>query len=202
MSEDSEIKITKVKNVSADEMLTLNEPVYKTLWRDLVMIAKKIVQVLLPFLNISNSKDWDLWGPLLICLILAITLSASAPNKQHDIVFAIVFIFVWLGSIFVSLNIMLLGGKISFFQSVCVMGYSIFPLTIVTIVLACIGSAGTSVKVWIRLLCVVPASAWSVWASYNLLGNSIVSRRKFLGIYPLFLFYVVLSWMVTIQPFS
>ena len=31
MSETSEIKITKVKNVTADEMLTLDEPIYKTL---------------------------------------------------------------------------------------------------------------------------------------------------------------------------
>lgn len=36
------------------------------------MIVKKVVQVLLPFLKISNTKDWDLWGPLLFCLILAV----------------------------------------------------------------------------------------------------------------------------------
>ena len=80
------------------------------------------------------------------------------------------------------------------------MGYSIFPLMLVTIVLACIGT-NINVAVWIRVLCIVPACAWSVWASYNLLGNAIVSRRKFLAIYPLLLFYVVLGWMVTIQPF-
>ena len=36
------------------------------------MILKKLVQVLLPFVKLSNSKDWDLWGPLFICLILAV----------------------------------------------------------------------------------------------------------------------------------
>ena len=36
--------------------------------------------------------------------------------------FAEVFVIVWLGSMVVTLNTKLLGGHISFFQSVCVLG--------------------------------------------------------------------------------
>jgi hypothetical protein len=36
--------------------------------------------------------------------------------------FAEVFVIVWLGSLVVTLNTKLLGGHISFFQSVCVLG--------------------------------------------------------------------------------
>lgn len=39
MSETSEIKITKVKNVSADEMLTLDEPIYKTLVKKFLAVS-------------------------------------------------------------------------------------------------------------------------------------------------------------------
>jgi len=43
---------------------------------------------------------------------------------------AAVFVVVWAGAAIVTLNAQLLGGRISFFQSVCVLGYSIFPLNV------------------------------------------------------------------------
>lgn len=45
-------------------------------------------------------------------------------------VFATVFVIVWVGAAAVTLNAQLLGGSISFFQSVCILGYCVFPLTL------------------------------------------------------------------------
>merc|ERR1712146_293319 len=70
----------------------------------------------------------DLWGPLLVCLSLSILLSLSAPSEQGALVFAAVFFVVWFGSAIVTLNAQLLGGTISFFQSLCILGYCVFPL--------------------------------------------------------------------------
>ena len=44
------------------------------------------------------------------------------------------FVVVWLGALVVTLNTKLLGGHISFFQSVCVLGYCLLPLSIALIV--------------------------------------------------------------------
>ena len=44
--------------------------------------------------------------------------------------FAEVFVIVWLGAMIVTLNTKLLGGNISFFQSVCVLGYCLLPLSL------------------------------------------------------------------------
>ena len=82
---------------------------------------KEIIQAL---------KDWDLWGPLIVCLSLAVLLSFKAPVGQASLVFAAVFCAVWLGSAVVTVNAQLLGGTISFFQSVCVLGYCVFPMTV------------------------------------------------------------------------
>ena len=49
--------------------------------------------------------------------------------------FAEVFVIVWIGAMVVTLNSKLLGGQISFFQSVCVLGYCLTPLAIA--LLAC-----------------------------------------------------------------
>jgi len=44
--------------------------------------------------------------------------------------FGMVFLIMWGGSFIVTINTKLLGGHISFFQCVCVLGYSIFPIVL------------------------------------------------------------------------
>ena len=83
---------------------------------------------------IESLRDWDLFGPLLICLGLGVLLSLKAPVGQASLVFATVFVTVWFGSAVVTINTQLLGGTISFFQSVCVLGYSVFPMTMAALV--------------------------------------------------------------------
>merc|ERR550532_2496667 len=76
-------------------------------------------------------KDWDLWGPLMLCLALGMILAAEAPTSdQASYAFADVFVIVWVGSAVVTLNALLLQGKVSFFQTVCVLGYCLFPLVV------------------------------------------------------------------------
>ncbi len=51
-------------------------------------------------------------GPLLLCLLLSIFISASASAGQTSLVFAAVFVLVWAGAGVVSLNAQLLGGNL------------------------------------------------------------------------------------------
>ncbi|PNH07244.1 Protein YIPF6, partial [Tetrabaena socialis] len=73
------------------EEYTLDEPVYKTIWRDVVTIARNLRSVLIPFNWKFNGqaqalRNWDLWGPLVFMLVLAIVLSTG--EKQASAVFA------------------------------------------------------------------------------------------------------------------
>lgn len=43
---------------------------------------------------LKQLKDWDLWGPLLVCLLLSIFLSVDA-GSQGALVFSAVFLVVW-----------------------------------------------------------------------------------------------------------
>jgi hypothetical protein len=56
-------------------------------------------------------RDWDLWGPLLFCLLLSMLLSIRAKEDQANLVFSGVFAMVWLGEVLVTLQIKLLGGN-------------------------------------------------------------------------------------------
>ena len=101
---------------------TLTEPVWETIKRDLYMIWVKLTYVMVPRTMIKEKakqlRDWDLWGPLILCLSLSACLSMSANTDDSSLVFEIVFVIVWAGAAIVALNGQLLGGNISFFQSV------------------------------------------------------------------------------------
>lgn len=56
-------------------------------------------------------RDWDMWGPLIFCLLLSLLLSFRAQDNQKDIVFSGVFAMVWIGEAVVTLQIKLLGGN-------------------------------------------------------------------------------------------
>lgn len=77
-------------------------------------------------------------------------LGITAPESQSSIVFTSVFVIVWCGAAVVTLNSQLLGGRMwdeaagtlakpsdtrssSFFQSICVLGYCIFPLVLASL---------------------------------------------------------------------
>ncbi|KAK1894244.1 Protein YIPF6 [Dissostichus eleginoides] len=105
-----------------DEFSTLDEPVKETILRDLRAVGSKFIHVLYPKRSSVLLRDWDLWGPLLLCVTLALLLQGGAADKedQGGPQFAEVFVIVWFGSIIITLNSKLLGGTISFFQSLCV----------------------------------------------------------------------------------
>lgn len=62
--------------------------------------------------NMSEGlRDWDLWGPLVFCLLLSLLLSFTADGKQKSLVFSGVFAMVWIGEAVVTMQIKLLGGN-------------------------------------------------------------------------------------------
>jgi hypothetical protein len=175
---------------------TLDEPVTTTIARDLISIYSKLVQVLYPRRSKGREvlKDWDLWGPLLLCLLLAIMLSINAPPTQSLGVFTSVVVIVSLGSLVVTVQAKLLGGRVSFFQGLCVLGYCVAPLDIAALI-ACFVRI-----IWIRAPVALLAWAWCIWASVNFLdGTKIEQQRILLAVYPLLLFYFLLAWMILIQ---
>ena len=106
------VPISSSSSSSSTEAIpyTLEEPVSVTILRDLKAIGRKIKYVLV--LNHSTSttselanggsngsslaselRDWDLWGPLVLCLALSVLLSWGVSTEQAGAVFALVFVF-------------------------------------------------------------------------------------------------------------
>ncbi|KAK0235991.1 hypothetical protein EDD85DRAFT_624069 [Armillaria nabsnona] len=175
---------------------TLDEPVLTTIARDLLSIYSKLVQVLYPRRATGREvlRDWDLWGPLLLCLFLGIMLSVNAPPSQSLGIFTSVIVICSLGALAVTVQAKLLGGRVSFFQGLCVLGYCIAPLDIAALI-SCFVRI-----IYVRAPIALVAWAWCVWASVNFLdGTKIDAQRILLAVYPLLLFYFILAWMILIQ---
>ena len=188
--------------VSAN-MNTLDEPVCDTIKRDLLRIWEKLRVVINPFRSLQRASDdksreirnWDLWGPFIFCLALAVALSSSSNADQKTLIFELVFVIVWIGAAIISLNGSLLGGKISFFQSVCLLGYCLFPLNVAALLKFIIGS---KVSIFINLIYVIAAFVWSTYSSIHFVKEMVPEDRKALAMYPVFLFYLFLSWFLVL----
>lgn len=103
----------------------------------------------------SALRDWDLWGPLFLCLLLAISLSVLAPPSESANIFTLIFFLVWLGGSIITCNTTLLGGELSFFQNICILGYCLAPLSL---------SACISILVRLRFVRAIYLSAAVIWS--------------------------------------
>ena len=82
----------------------------------------------------------------------------------------------------------------SFFQSICIIGYTLFPLVIAAMLSALHLPTIARVPVYIVLI------AWSLAAGVSILGGSgVVKNRVGIAVYPLFVFYVGLGCLCFIS---
>lgn len=83
--------------------------------RDIRAVAVKFYHVLYPKEKNTLLKEWDLWGPLILCTFMATVLQGSSSSSSSEDSggpeFAQVFVIVWIGSAIVTLNSKLLGGN-------------------------------------------------------------------------------------------
>ena len=60
---------------------------------------------------VARLKDWDLWGPLLICFVFSLAIGIEANTAYAYDSFINVFLIFWAGAFFASVNCRLLGNK-------------------------------------------------------------------------------------------
>ncbi|XP_066145488.1 protein YIPF6 isoform X2 [Euwallacea fornicatus] len=200
---EGEMNIPSNKNtqhIGRPDFNTLDEPIRDTILRDVKAVGVKFGHVLFPKEKKTLLKEWDLWGPLMLCTFMAMILQGGTTaddTNDGGPEFAEVFVIVWIGSMIVTLNSKLLGGNISFFQSVCVLGYCLLPTTLALIACRFILLAEQSTLLFfIRFTVSMMGFIWATYASMIFLGDSQKPGRKLLAVYPIGLFYFVISWLV------
>eukprot|EP01017_Pseudomicrothorax_dubius_P029764 TRINITY_DN3651_c0_g1_i1.p1 TRINITY_DN3651_c0_g1~~TRINITY_DN3651_c0_g1_i1.p1 ORF type:complete len:131 (-),score=4.32 TRINITY_DN3651_c0_g1_i1:137-529(-) len=126
---------------------------------------------------------------MVLCVILASLISFKTGKAES--IFGSIFMIVWAGSVIVTMNTRFLGGPASLFQSICVMGYCIFPL-IIPVVVSFFFNMGAGYKTIVIGTCLF----WSIISAMAFMGDIVPEHRRFLGTYPIVLFYVFISCFV------
>ena len=109
------------------------------------------------------------------------------------ILLQLVFGLLSIGAIVLTVNVVLLGGTIGFFQSLCLLGYCLFPLDVVAIIFLFVSNP------IVRWILVPIAVLWASWASVPFVGGAVPTNRKALAIYPLGLLYTTIGWLAIIK---
>lgn len=82
------------------------------------------------------------------------------------------------------------GGHIIFFQSLSLLGYCLFPLDIGAFI--CM----LKLNVIAKMIVVFVTLSWSSWAAYPFMSSAVNPRRKALALYPVFLMYVSVGFLI------
>ena len=183
------------------EYSTLDEKISETILRDLKVILYKIKYVLLPqFIKDKNKeiRNWDLWGPLLICFSLCLILTFGNSKVNEDSSFVLIFSIVWIGGFIINLNAKILGVNIGFFQIFCLLGYCLFPILVSALLIIFLlrddnyNLIFEILKIFVLFLCV----CWSCFASVGFVSSFTNKDKKFIVCYPIFIFYISISMFV------
>lgn len=115
---------------------------------------------------------------------------SSSPSSNVSS-FVLVFGITTFGSFLCTINGILLGAKISLLQTISVLGYCIFPIVLMSISLTIVGWF-MSISRLLKLLFAIGAFSWSS-LSANAFISKFMTSKRFLGAFPLMLYFGVLS---------
>ena len=128
-------------------------------------------------------------------MLLALTVSISS-SKDKETIFGTIFFIIWIGGFIVTINAQLLGGKnVNIMQSICVLGYCVFPVNLAAIIIAI---TKAFLPFFVRALIVIFGFLWATASSINFMKSLVDEKKKILAVYPVFLFYLFLSWFVLV----
>ena len=172
---------------------TLNESILTTIYRDLNLIYTKLKFVIMPYASREQKnlqiKQWDLWGPLLLDMFLAVTLAINSKEKSNMII--LIFVVFWVGGILLYLNANFLGVKSSIFQIFCLLGYSLFPLNLSALFVTIF-----NINYILRIIIVGITCLWSIYSVSDFLNSLTNQEQRYLVLYPCILFYLYISWFI------
>lgn len=184
----------------SDSTGTLNEPVLVTIKRDLLFVCNKISFFISfskkdfdPVNNMQILYNWDLWGPCLFLLILSSCLYIKAPIESKDNTFSAIYFFSFYGSISIALNALILGTKCSFFAILSLVGYCLFPFTMVSFISLFVP------HLFIKSIFTLISFIHIYRIVFNSIGSVAPEEKKFVILYPISLFFIAIAFLVLVH---
>lgn len=141
----------------------------QTFGREFHGVMYKFGYVLIPRASHDGTnklRNWDLWGPFAMTLIFGLFINSNLWVYHLDSTqFILLFFSVFGGAVIITFNTRVLGGHISFLQSVAVLGYCLFPLFIAVLALQIMRLVQFNASI-VRLIIIIVACLWSVLCNF------------------------------------
>jgi len=191
-----ELPSSDVETSNADYN-TLDEPIMNTITRDLKTVGKKIGGALAPTANNIIMKEWDLWGPLIMCTYIGLILQGIRGDSDGS-QFTQIFILFWVGVGVITYNFVFITAcKISIFQCICVLGYCLGPLAIAATIFESMHLLDVSSGTWfLRFIISACGAAWSAFAASRILVNTATAEKKYMALGPVVVLYFLISLLI------
>ena len=188
----NQININTTGGEESSNLSTLDEPIMTTLKRDLYAILTKIKYVAVPKMTerkLEELYNWDLWGPLIFCFLYSIALSTGDNTNNESSIFVLIFVIFWIGGFVITFNGRFLGAQIGICQMISLLGYAMFPITIGGLLIGFLRIT----NIWAKFFIVLIGFIWACLASVGFIGGLVQPERKFIAVFPVFLFLLSLS---------
>jgi hypothetical protein len=79
----------------------------------------------------------------------------------------------------------------SILQTTSIIGYCMLPIALMSVILAFLPDSTPGL---VKLFLIVLGLGWSTFSCVMVMGSIVSETRKYLCVYPIFLFYIFLSW--------
>lgn len=167
--------------------------------KDLDSIYMKTRYALLPFSyedKLAELRNWDLWGPLIFCLLMTLFIALGSSQTQIDDIFGVIYMVLFGGSIVVGVNCYLVGGDGSIFMMISILGYCLAPFVIAALLnwllrrfIFFLGIALISAFCWF----------WAVKSASVFIAASCRKTRRWLALYPIMLYYMFFAVFIALN---
>uniref|UniRef100_A0A6B2G548 Protein YIPF6 (Trinotate prediction) n=1 Tax=Myxobolus squamalis TaxID=59785 RepID=A0A6B2G548_MYXSQ len=189
-------------NISSyeEQPSTLDEPVLSTIFRDAIAISQKLSCVLTFKHDKRLLMDWDLWGPMILFMVIAGVIQSYVPASTvlgSRSPFSQYLFFFCVSSILLAANSKLLSLKMSSLQFICLIGYCVVPLGISAILSFCFSYMSQTIL--FKLICIlltISGLTMSILASFIFMKQLHPREKLILVVFPVFLFYFIVAWFL------
>ncbi|KAH8740024.1 hypothetical protein FG386_000851 [Cryptosporidium ryanae] len=177
----------------------LNESVLTTIKRDLLLIYRKVNYLILydgrnsdTINDLQMIHNWELWGPCLFLLVLSLCLYLKSPSESKDNTFSTIYFISVYGSVLIAVNTLILGAKSSFFAVISLIGYCVFPLTMVSF-------ASLFFPYFALLIFAIISNGYVFRIIVNLIGNIAPEEKRLVVLFPISLFFIAITFIILVH---
>ena len=165
------------------------------------MILLRTYQVIWIFGRSSNPEvyeQWDIFGPLFYSLALGLLFHFTyvVSGSTVDWILPVTICIIFIVGFIIALNVTLLGAKANVMGTISLLGYCIAPMILGAVATIILVACNLSPHWILTLVCCLVGAACATWclcATFGFFRNLLPKGKVFLGVYPVFFYFIVLA---------